>query len=85
MDCSEDFLLITCSQSQSTISRGEDSAASKDAGQLDLRDKQYSSYCIERRVLPRQMADKGWKRPKGFRVNFTQPKVGSQSWSPNFS
>ena len=26
------------------------------------------------------MADKRWKRPKGFRVNFTQPKVGSQSW-----
>ena len=77
--------MVNYSQSESTISRGKDSAASKDAGQLDLRDRLYSSYCIERPVLPRQITDKHWKPPKGFRVSFTQRRIGSQSSRPNFT
>ena len=75
--------MITHSQSQSRV--GRTAQHQKMPVNWILRDKLSSSYCIERRVLPRQIADKGWKRPKGFRVNFTQPEVGSQSWSPNFS
>ena len=71
--------MVNYSQSESTISRGRDSAASKDAGQLDLRDRRYSSYCTKRPVLPRQIADKHWTPPKDFLFSFTRPKIGSRS------
>ena len=71
--------MITYSQSQSTSRVARTAQHQKMPVNWILRDKLYSSYCIERRVLPRQIADKRWKRPKGFRVSFTQPKTGSRS------
>ena len=67
------------SQSESTIARGEDTQHQKMLVNWILRDKLYSSYCIKLPMLPRPIADKRWRQPKGFRVSFTPPRIGSRS------
>ena len=64
------------SQSYSTISLGENGAASKDADQLDLRDKLYSSCCIKLPVPLRRIAEKRWKRRNSSQANFVLPQSG---------
>ena len=67
------------SQSYSTISRGENGAASKDADQLDSADKLYSSCCIKLPVPPRRIAEKRWKRRNSSQANFVLPQIGLRS------
>ena len=71
--------MVNYSQSESTISRGEDSAASKMAANWILRDKLYSTFCIERPGAADANSRQALETAsKGFRLSFTQPKIGSR-------
>ena len=68
------------SQSYSTISRGENGAASQRCQtNWILRDKLYSSCCIKLPVPLRRIAEKRWKRRNSSQANFVLPQSGLRS------
>ena len=71
--------MVDYSQSVPTISPGENGASHKDASQVDLRDKLYSSCCIKLPVPLRRIADKRWKRRNSSQANFVLPQIGLRS------
>jgi len=66
------------SQSESTVSRGEDSAASKDASQLDSAGQAILKLLHKAAGAAAANADKRWRRRKSSQANFVLPKIGSR-------
>ena len=71
--------MVNYSQSKSTISRGRDCAASKDADQLDSAGQAILTLLHRAAGVAEANSGQAWKLLKGSRVSFTRPKTGSRS------